>query len=175
VRLPGVAVAVCGDLCARQVPRAAEPRGVCGTGACGRGSRRGGAAARGIRIGGFLRAPCVAPSCRGARAARPGALRGGRGRAAGKKGRGRRAGRVRGAFDRFIEVGDCSDEEAAGLLRGIGIDVAVDLMGYTQGLRLGILAHRVAPVQATYLGYAGTLGAPYMDYLIADAVAIPAS
>jgi len=47
-------------------------------------------------------------------------------------------------------------------------------MGYTQGLRLGIFAHRAAPVQATYLGYAGTLGAPYMDYLIADAVAIPA-
>src|SRR5215831_9854217 len=57
----------------------------------------------------------------------------------------------------------------------MGIDVAVDLMGYTQGLRLGIFAQRVAPVQATYLGYAGTLGAPYMDYLIADAVVIPAS
>jgi len=82
--------------------------------------------------------------------------------------------RVRAAFDHFIEVGDRSDEEAARLLRAMEIDVAVDLMGYTQGLRLGIFAHRAAAVQATYLGYAGTLGAPYIDYLIADEVVIPA-
>ena len=82
--------------------------------------------------------------------------------------------RVRAAFDRFIETGERSDEEVARLLRALEVDVAVDLMGYTQGLRLGIFAHRAAPVQATYLGYAGTTGAPYMDYLIADEVVIPA-
>jgi len=82
--------------------------------------------------------------------------------------------RVRGAFDRFIEVGGRSDEEVARLLRELQVDIAVDLMGYTQGMRLGIFAHRVAAVQVNYLGYAGTLGAPYMDYLIADEVVIPA-
>jgi protein O-GlcNAc transferase len=46
-------------------------------------------------------------------------------------------------------------------------------MGFTQGLRLGIFAHRVAPVQVNYLGYAGTSGAPYMDYLLADEVVVP--
>jgi predicted O-linked N-acetylglucosamine transferase (SPINDLY family) len=46
-------------------------------------------------------------------------------------------------------------------------------MGYTQGLRTGIFARRCAPVQVNYLGYAGTMGAPYMDYLIADGVVIP--
>jgi protein O-GlcNAc transferase len=47
-------------------------------------------------------------------------------------------------------------------------------MGFTQGLRLGIFAQRAAPVQVSYLGYAGTLGAGYMDYVLADAVVIPA-
>jgi predicted O-linked N-acetylglucosamine transferase (SPINDLY family) len=48
-------------------------------------------------------------------------------------------------------------------------------MGFTQGMRLGIFAHRCAPVQVNYLGYAGTSGAPYMDYLLADERVIPAA
>jgi predicted O-linked N-acetylglucosamine transferase (SPINDLY family) len=83
--------------------------------------------------------------------------------------------RVRGAFDRFIEVADRSDREVAQLLRELEVDIAVDLMGFTQGLRLGIFAYRCAPVQVSYLGYAGTTGAPYMDYLLADEVVIPAA
>jgi protein O-GlcNAc transferase len=82
--------------------------------------------------------------------------------------------RVRGAFDGFIEVSEQSDQQVAQRLRELQVDVAVDLMGYTQGLRLGIFAHRAAAVQVNYLGYAGTLGAPYMDYIIGDAVVIPA-
>jgi predicted O-linked N-acetylglucosamine transferase (SPINDLY family) len=81
--------------------------------------------------------------------------------------------RVRGAFDRFIEVVDLTDLEVARLLRELEVDIAVDLMGFTQGLRLGIFTYRCAPVQVSYLGYAGTTGAPYMDYLLADAVALP--
>lgn len=81
--------------------------------------------------------------------------------------------RVRSAFDRFIEVTDRSDREVARLLRELRVDIAVDLMGFTEGNRLGIFAHRAAPVQVSYLGYAGTLGAPYLDYLLADGVAIP--
>lgn len=82
--------------------------------------------------------------------------------------------RVRSAFDRFIEVTDRTDREVAELLRELRVDIAVDLMGFTQGLRLGIFAHRVAPVQVSYLGYAGTTGADFIDYLIADDVVIPA-
>ena len=81
--------------------------------------------------------------------------------------------RVRAAFDRFIEVADRSDREVAQLLRELEVDIAVDLMGFTQGLRLGIFAYRCAPVQVSYLGYAGTTGAPYMDYLLADEMVIP--
>jgi len=80
--------------------------------------------------------------------------------------------RVRAAFDQFIEVGDRSDYEVARLLREIGVDIAVDLTGLTQGMRLGIFSHRAAPVQVNYLGYAGTLGASYIDYLLADSVVI---
>jgi predicted O-linked N-acetylglucosamine transferase (SPINDLY family) len=81
--------------------------------------------------------------------------------------------RVRGAFDRLIEAGERSDREIARHLRELGVDIAVDLMGFTQGLRLGVFAHRCAPVQVNYLGYAGTLGARYMDYIVADEVVIP--
>jgi predicted O-linked N-acetylglucosamine transferase (SPINDLY family) len=82
-------------------------------------------------------------------------------------------GRVRGAFDRFIEVAERGDREVAQSLRELEVDIAVDLMGLTQGFRLGIFAYRCAPVQVSYLGYAGTTGASYIDYLLADAVVIP--
>jgi predicted O-linked N-acetylglucosamine transferase (SPINDLY family) len=77
------------------------------------------------------------------------------------------------AFDRFIDVHDKSDAEITALARELQIDIAVDLTGYTQDDRMGIFAHRVAPVQVSYLGYPGTLGADYIDYIIADAVVIP--
>jgi protein O-GlcNAc transferase len=82
--------------------------------------------------------------------------------------------RVRTAFDRCIDVAARSDVVVAALMREENIDIAVDLMGFTDGLRLGIFARRAAPVQVSYLGYAATLGAPYMDYLLADEVVIPA-
>jgi predicted O-linked N-acetylglucosamine transferase (SPINDLY family) len=81
--------------------------------------------------------------------------------------------RVRCAFDRFIDATMRSDDEIATLMRAMEVDVAIDLAGYTEGNRLGIFARRAAPVQVAYLGYAGTIGAPYMDYLLADAVTVP--
>jgi len=81
--------------------------------------------------------------------------------------------RVRGAFDRFVEVTERTDREVAQLLRDMEVDIAVDLMGLTQAMRLGVFAYRCAPVQVSFLGYAGTSGAPYMDYLLADEVVIP--
>ncbi|HMK87670.1 MAG TPA: tetratricopeptide repeat protein, partial [Steroidobacteraceae bacterium] len=81
--------------------------------------------------------------------------------------------RVRGTFDRYIDVSARTDQEAAEWMRLYGVDIAVDLMGLTDGFRLGIFAHRPAPVQVSYLGYAGTVGAPYMDYLLADELVVP--
>jgi predicted O-linked N-acetylglucosamine transferase (SPINDLY family) len=81
--------------------------------------------------------------------------------------------RVWAAFDRFIDITQLTDRDAAQLLRELEVDIVVDLMGHTQGHRLGILAHRAAPVQVSYLGYASTLAAPYVDYLLADRIVIP--
>lgn len=81
--------------------------------------------------------------------------------------------RLVAAFGRFEDVRERSDEEIARWMREREIDIAVDLKGYTFDARLGILAHRPAPVQATYIGFPGTLGAPYVDYLVADETVIP--
>jgi protein O-GlcNAc transferase len=76
--------------------------------------------------------------------------------------------RVEASFSRFIDVTSLSDRRAADLLRELDIDIAVDLGGHTLGQRTGILARRPAPLQVNYLGLPATMGASYMDYLIAD-------
>lgn len=81
--------------------------------------------------------------------------------------------RLRKACDIFLDVREASDQSGAARARDLAIDVAVDLSGYTASSRPGIFALRAAPVQVSYLGYPGTLGAPFMDYLIADRVVIP--
>jgi predicted O-linked N-acetylglucosamine transferase (SPINDLY family) len=81
--------------------------------------------------------------------------------------------RVMGAFDRFIDVQTKSDGEIAQTLRQMEIDIAVDLKGYTKQNRSRIFAHRAAPIQVNYLGYPGTMGAPYIDYIIADRIVVP--
>ncbi len=81
--------------------------------------------------------------------------------------------RIAAAFDRFVDVSGMTDGAVAALLRELGIDVAIDLMGHTAGSRTGILAHRPAPVQVQYLGYPGSMGAPYVDYIIADDFLVP--
>jgi predicted O-linked N-acetylglucosamine transferase (SPINDLY family) len=76
--------------------------------------------------------------------------------------------RLKLAFDHFIEVGRESDIEAAQLCRSLNIDIAVDLTGFTQDARTGIFSYRAAPIQVNYLGYPGTIGADYIDYIVAD-------
>jgi predicted O-linked N-acetylglucosamine transferase (SPINDLY family) len=76
--------------------------------------------------------------------------------------------RLEKSFDQFIEVGRKPDVEVARLSRDLNIDIAVDLKGFTQDARTGIFAHRAAPIQVNYLGYPGTMGADYFDYIIAD-------
>jgi predicted O-linked N-acetylglucosamine transferase (SPINDLY family) len=81
--------------------------------------------------------------------------------------------RLRRSFDQFATVGSRSDREIAQLLKDNEIDIAIDLNGYTQGRRTGIFSHRGAPLQVNYLGYPGTMGAEYFDYLIADRYVVP--
>ncbi|HEV3009075.1 MAG TPA: tetratricopeptide repeat protein [Burkholderiales bacterium] len=81
--------------------------------------------------------------------------------------------RLQRAFDRFVDVRAVSDAQAARLMHEMEVDIAVDLKGLTADSRLAILAHRPAPLQVTYLGYPGTLGAGYIDYVLADRVVIP--
>jgi protein O-GlcNAc transferase len=76
--------------------------------------------------------------------------------------------RLTAAFKRLIDVKDKSDKEIADLVRNLQIDIAVDLKGFTEQSRTGIFAHRAAPVQVNYLGFPGTMGADYIDYIIAD-------
>jgi predicted O-linked N-acetylglucosamine transferase (SPINDLY family) len=82
-------------------------------------------------------------------------------------------GRLVRAFDRFHDFAGLNSDEIARRLREMEIDIAIDLGGYTGLSRLQIFSHRPAPVQASWLGYPGTTGAPFMDYLIADATVAP--
>jgi protein O-GlcNAc transferase len=81
--------------------------------------------------------------------------------------------RLTGAFDRFVDIRQTSDQDAAALLRELNVDIAVDLKGYTDRNRLDILATRPAPLQVSYLGYPGTTGASFIDYIVADKFLIP--
>jgi protein O-GlcNAc transferase len=83
------------------------------------------------------------------------------------------AARVTASFTRFLDVTQRSDAQAAAQIRGQEVDILVDLMGFTRGCRPDIFARRPAPVQVNYLGYPGTMGAPYMDYILADDFVIP--
>ncbi|OWQ87706.1 hypothetical protein CDN99_17600 [Roseateles aquatilis] len=81
--------------------------------------------------------------------------------------------RLRAGFDRFLDVAHLQDKQIAELCRQLGVDIAVDLTGFTEGARGGIFAWRAAPVQMLYIGYLGTSGSPLYDYLIADPVTVP--
>ncbi|HYM18368.1 MAG TPA: tetratricopeptide repeat protein [Micropepsaceae bacterium] len=72
------------------------------------------------------------------------------------------------AFERLVDVRERSDREIAKLIREMEAEIVVDLTGFTSQGRPGILSHRPAPVQASYLGFPGTMAADYIDYMIAD-------
>jgi protein O-GlcNAc transferase len=81
--------------------------------------------------------------------------------------------RLVAAFDEFHDVRRKSDKEIAKLLNDRHFDIAVDLAGHTLDSRPGIFAHRPAPIQVSYLGFPGTMGADFIDYIIADAMVLP--
>jgi protein O-GlcNAc transferase len=81
--------------------------------------------------------------------------------------------RLENSFDRFLDVQNKSDGDIAQVLKELEIDIAIDLMGYTNNSRPKILAFRPAPVQVNFVGFAGTLGADHFDYILADRFIIP--
>ncbi|MFZ0425579.1 MAG: tetratricopeptide repeat protein [Xanthobacteraceae bacterium] len=81
--------------------------------------------------------------------------------------------RLQGAFDEFIDAGALRDDDIAARIKDAEVDILIDLNGYTQGARMGIFTQRPAPIQVGYLGYSGTVGADYIDYVVADATVIP--
>ena len=82
--------------------------------------------------------------------------------------------RIISAVDHFVDIAWEPDDLAVERIRNDDIDILVDLKGYTVGDRLGIMARRASPVQVTWLGYPGTTGTPFIDYLIADPYIIAA-
>jgi predicted O-linked N-acetylglucosamine transferase (SPINDLY family) len=81
--------------------------------------------------------------------------------------------RLEAAFDDLIDISKLADEEAADRIRAAEIDILVNLNGYFGSPRMGVFAKRPAPVQVNYLGFPATLGATYIDYIIADSTVIP--
>jgi len=83
-------------------------------------------------------------------------------------------GRVKDLFDHYHDVSRLSDGAVTLLSRQLEIDIAIDLKGFTEGSRTAIFAERAAPVQINYLGFPGSMGAPYIDYMVADRYTITA-
>lgn len=81
--------------------------------------------------------------------------------------------RMLNSFDKFVDARLMTSRQIAELMREMEVDIAVDLAGYTADSRTDVFAHRPAPVHVNYLGYPGTMGVPYMDYIIADRYVIP--
>ncbi|MCZ8143600.1 MAG: tetratricopeptide repeat protein [Acetobacteraceae bacterium] len=81
--------------------------------------------------------------------------------------------RLRGIFDAWRSVGALEDEAIVAQIRADGIDILVDLTGHTETSRIGVMEYRPAPVQVSWIGYANTNGVAAMDWIMADAVALP--
>jgi protein O-GlcNAc transferase len=81
--------------------------------------------------------------------------------------------RLKNAVEHFVDVDEKTDQHIAELVRDRETAILVDLMGYTQNARTAILARRPAPLAVSYLGFLGTMGADFIDYVMADAIALP--
>ena len=75
---------------------------------------------------------------------------------------------IKNSFDYFFDISQTSTEKIIQLIKDLKIDIAIDLMGFTRSNRYKIFSNRCAPIQVSYLGFAGTTGLKNMDYLIAD-------
>lgn len=82
-------------------------------------------------------------------------------------------GRMEKVFKEIIDISKMPDLSVAELIKSLNIDILVNLNGYFGEARSNVFAQHAAPIQVNFLGFPGTLGAPYMDYLIADEIVIP--
>ncbi len=78
------------------------------------------------------------------------------------------------SFEEFVDLLDCSHAESAARIRADGVDILVDLKGYTTDARPEILVLRPAPIQVSYLGYPGTMGSDAVDFVLVDRQVVPA-
>ena len=81
--------------------------------------------------------------------------------------------RIKATFDHWCDITDFSDDAAAKKIRDDGIDILIDLNGYSKDARLNVFAMRPAPIIVNWLGFPGTLGTPYHNYVIADEFIVP--
>ena len=81
--------------------------------------------------------------------------------------------RVKNYFDKFFYVQQLSDKEIADFARKQKIDIAIHRNGHSQNSRSNIFSYRTAPLQISYLGYPGSTGLDFIDYMVADQVVIP--
>ena len=81
--------------------------------------------------------------------------------------------RIAAAFDRFVDIVTMSDSDAARAIHDDRVDILVDLDGFAGNVRTAIIARRPAPIQVNYLGYPGTMGADFIDYIIVDPFVAP--
>ena len=81
--------------------------------------------------------------------------------------------RLIAGFDHFVDAHQMSDRQVAEMLHAAKTDIVVDLKGHTLGARPTLFAHRPAPLQINYLGFPGTMGADYFDYILGDAIVTP--
>ena len=80
---------------------------------------------------------------------------------------------MKGYSDNFFDLKNYRTNEIVALVRNLNLDIGIDLMGYTEHHRISIFQERVAPIQINYLGYPGTIGKEFMDYIVADKILIP--
>ena len=80
--------------------------------------------------------------------------------------------RIKKSVDKYFDIKDYSNDQIVGLVRSHDIDIAIDLMGHTENARTSVFSSRIAPIQINYLGFSGSMGAKFMDYIIADKVLI---
>jgi len=80
---------------------------------------------------------------------------------------------VKDCVNKFVNLCHKSDDEIVDIIRADDLDIAIDLMGYSKNSRPNIFAKRVSPIQISYLGFPGTTGSAFIDYLIADEILIP--
>jgi protein O-GlcNAc transferase len=81
--------------------------------------------------------------------------------------------RLKRGFEHFVDASKLSDAEIASCIKEAEIEILVDLKGFTQDARTNVIARRPAPVQVSFISYPGTMGASYIDYIIADRTTIP--